>query len=345
MRLLTATALAALFAASPAGAQPSRDPAMAEALFARAKVLLEQGDWQAACAKFQASMELDPAVSTLLKIAKCHEHEGKLAVAWSDVHEALKLNATIDQPENRRRELEAYALQVIAALTPRVPKIRVRVKGAPAGLRVTYDGRPLPVEALDEPLPVDPGAHEILAEAPGHLPLRQAVTVTEGQALDVDLALTPRAEPVSSPPPSASPASPATSRALAVKAFTTRLEATEGRRPSPVQRVAGVGVGALGVAALGTAGVLGLLTRGKVDDAAPYCRPDFSSCHDPQGLSLLDQARDMQTAAFVLLGAGVAASGAGVALFLTAPRAADAAPLSSVTAILGARGLTLRGAW
>src|SRR3954463_9284040 len=104
-RLLTVTALAAVFTISPASAQPARDPAMAESLFARGKALLEQGDWPGACGKFQASLELDPSVSTALKIARCHEHEGKLALAWSDVGAALKLNQGVVQPEARRREL------------------------------------------------------------------------------------------------------------------------------------------------------------------------------------------------------------------------------------------------
>src|SRR5262245_1391277 len=87
-------------------AQPVRDPVKAEALFKSAKALLDAGDWGAACTKLQASMDLDPSVSTLLKIARCHEHEGKLAAAWNDVSEALKLNQTAAQTEKRRRELD-----------------------------------------------------------------------------------------------------------------------------------------------------------------------------------------------------------------------------------------------
>lgn len=366
MRLTTATALAALFAASPADAQPSRDPAMAEALFASAKALLDQGDWPAACAKFRASMALDPAVSTMLKIAKCHEREGKLALAWSDVHEALKVNKSVNQPEKRRRELEEYARKLLADLEPRVPRIRVRVTGAPAGLRLTYDGRPIPIEAVDEPLPVDPGTHEIVAEAQGYLPLRKVVTLVEGQALDVDLTLAPsvpsadapsKAPPIIPPSPAASnapaakaPAAKApAAKALAAKALAAKAPAAElskSARPGNAQRAAGIGVGAFGVAALGAAFVLGVLTMRNVEDAAPYCKPDFSSCNDMKGLTLLHEARGMQTAAFVLLGVGVAGTGAGVVLFHTAPPPRpDTKPFSTILATVGPPGLTLRGAW
>ena len=42
------------------------------------------GDWPKACAKFDASMQLDPSPSTLLNVAECLEHDGKLARARLD---------------------------------------------------------------------------------------------------------------------------------------------------------------------------------------------------------------------------------------------------------------------
>jgi tetratricopeptide (TPR) repeat protein len=112
----------ALSMTAAARAEPTRDPAAAEALFNEAKALLKRGDWGAACAKYRASMELDPAVATLLKIASCYEREGKLAAAWYDYQRALKLNRErTDQSAQRRKALEAYATKALAALEPRVP--------------------------------------------------------------------------------------------------------------------------------------------------------------------------------------------------------------------------------
>src|SRR5688572_14952271 len=104
-----ALALTTLCAAPPALAQTARDPAAAEALFNTAKELLKAGDWANACAKFRASMELDPAVGTQIKIAKCHEHDGKLATAWYAYQRARQLNREkVDQSEARRRELDEF---------------------------------------------------------------------------------------------------------------------------------------------------------------------------------------------------------------------------------------------
>src|SRR5690242_20156658 len=80
----------AMLAASPRAA--AGDPVAAEALFQAAVELLERNDASGACAKFAASQELDPAVSTLVQLAKCREREGKLAEAWYLLQQALKLN-------------------------------------------------------------------------------------------------------------------------------------------------------------------------------------------------------------------------------------------------------------
>ncbi len=292
-QLTAAAALAALASVAPAAAQPARDPAMAEALFSRAKALLDQGDWPAACAKFSASMELDPAVSTALKIARCHEHDGKIALAWSATQDALKLNATSAQPEGRRRELAAYAEKLLADLAPRVPGSACASPPSPAGSGSPTTAAPSPPTPSASSLPIDPGQHTITAEADGYLPLQRLVTLTEGQALDVDLALTARPSPLASPPPPPPPLAPTAITAAPAAAPLTPKVAGVGS----ARRTAGLSLGALGVATLGAAGIFGLLTRGKINDATPYCAQDFSTCFDKRGLTQLDQARDLQTAA------------------------------------------------
>jgi hypothetical protein len=328
-------------------AAPERDPAKAETLFKSAKALLDRGDWGAACPKLQASMALDPAVSTLLKIARCHDHEGKLTSAWSDVSQALKLNKALPQPDRRRKELDEYAAKLLADLDRRLPRLRIRAAGAPAALHLTCDGRSLPVAVLGEQLPVDAGLHEIVAEAPGFVAFRTAVTLAEGQSLDVDVVLT-AVPPLVPPPPPPSPEDPRSAAVLQPLAVGPVPEPAVPGRPGASRRAAGIGVGAFGVASLGGALALGILTLEWVGVAEVDC--PMARCpqgnQGNQGIRLFGQASSMQTGAFVLLGAGAAATATGIALFATAPRPTDGAPSKpEVTAMLGPLGATLHGTW
>ncbi|MGK3999586.1 PEGA domain-containing protein [Sorangium sp. So ce1024] len=197
---LASAAAIALGGVTARAQQPARDPVAAEALFKAARALVDKGDFAAGCPKFEASLALNPSASTMINIARCHEHEGKLATAWHDYHRALVLNRET-AGEQRRRGLEELATKGLAALEPRVPKLRVVVEGAPPGVEVQRDGTPLPAAALGEALPIDPGEHEIRASAPGHQPETRSVTLKEGETATVELTLrpAPAAPPASAP--------------------------------------------------------------------------------------------------------------------------------------------------
>ncbi|XXY54046.1 PEGA domain-containing protein [Sorangium sp. So ce269] len=180
--------------------QPPRDPVAAEALFKAARALVDKGDYAAGCPKFEASLELNPSASTMINLARCHEREGKLATAWHDYNRAIVLNRET-AGEQRRRGLEEIAQKGIADLDARVPKLRVVVKSAPSGVEVQRDGTPVPAAALGEPLPVDPGPHDIRASAPGHETETRSVTLREGESVTVELTLRPAAVPAAATAP------------------------------------------------------------------------------------------------------------------------------------------------
>jgi hypothetical protein len=304
---------AALAVASAATAQPGHDPAAAEQLFARGKDLLQAGDWPVACAKFQASMDLDPAVGTLLKLAKCHEHDGKLARAWADYRSALAMNR--DQPgqtEARRAELADFTLKAIAALEPRIPKLRVLVRDKPPGLKVQRDGLELPAAALGEPLPADPGTVVIDAEAPGYQSLRRTVVLVEGKVSDVELTFVAGAVPAPAPEPLRPPADSFMTGGTLVPAAAPRTSTKlDGRR------IGGIVVGSAGVVGLGVGLGLAVDTMSKVSASSPYCTPN-NQCLQ-QGFDLRNTARTTQTAALVSLGVGAALVATGVALVVAPP--------------------------
>jgi hypothetical protein len=322
LSLFVAMVLVGSLAAVPsAQAQSAHDPAAADELFNRGKELLAAGNWGEACPKFQASMALDPSVGALLKIARCHEHDGKLSLALHDYDAALALNhEKAGQTEQRRADLESFTRTAITQLGPRVPRLRVVLAERPAGLHVTRAGEDLPLAALGEALPVDPGTIAVVAEAPGFQTERRSIVLAEGQTLEVAITLKP-------PPPTA--------------------DATRGtsgpepeRRPGWTSRKTwGTVAAGAGVVTLGVSGVLALDLRSKVSAAGSYCDTSYH-CHQP-GVDLLQQAGNEQIAAFVLLGAGAALVGTGLYLWLTP----SSSPSSAVTVGVGPSSVLLRGQW
>ncbi len=66
----------------------------------------------------------------------------------------------------------------VEALTPRL--VVTFVDAAPPGARVVLDGEPLEAALLDHPLLRNPGAHTVVAEAPGMAPDEQQVVLKVG---------------------------------------------------------------------------------------------------------------------------------------------------------------------
>jgi hypothetical protein len=323
--LLSLVLSSALLGSLTAMAQPVRDPAAADELFEHGKALLQAGDWAGACAKFRVSMDLDPAVGTLLKIARCDEHDQKLALALHDYRAALELNRTkVDQTDARRAELEAFTRAALGQLEPRVPQLRIVVADPPPGLRLTRGDEELPLAALGEDLPVDPGSVEIVASAPGYRTERRAVAIEEGARMEVAIVL------ASEEPFVRTPTIGAVDHASSAPA----------RNWGGTRRIGAYTLAGAGIVALGVAGYFAIETVSKVNQASSDC-VNLSACPQPEygaASELIRQAKDTQTAGLVLLAVGGSLVGAGAILFLTAPKHDQAASV-----VVGPSGAWLRG--
>src|SRR5580700_10860166 len=139
-------ALALLLVSAPALAQEPapRDPIAAEALFERGKLLMDQGHTSDACSAFAESQRLDPAGGTLLRLALCHEADGKLASAWLDFTEVVRVSKETAGEATKLTERVRIAREHLSALEPRLPKLVVSVPEATRvdGLQVTANGLP-----------------------------------------------------------------------------------------------------------------------------------------------------------------------------------------------------------
>ncbi len=190
-RIVSAVALLVAVSTSvcPVYAQDKlRDPAAAETLYVSGRKLVGEGNWTEGCEKFRASLELNPAVSTLVNIAKCSEHEGKLTQALVEYRRASQLNQDT-LGEERKRKLEQVVKESIAALEPRISRVQLVVANRPSGIEIKRDGLTLPIATIGETIPLDPGEHVFVVTAPGFRTEERKVVLKEGESQAIELPL------------------------------------------------------------------------------------------------------------------------------------------------------------
>jgi hypothetical protein len=302
---LPAAVLLASFAVSaPASADGTgTDPVAAAALFQEGRDAAKRGDYAGACPKLADSYRLDPAPGTLLNLADCHEHLGKLASAWQLFQQAIEHLSSSDA----RR---APAKQRAAALEARLPRLTVVLApNAPAGTTVKRDSTELGGGGLNTALPVDPGEHEVVVTAPDHQERRFSVILAEGRSerLVVEAgALVQKAAPVkepTAPPPPPPPAPP--------KGMST-------------MRTVGFIVGGAGLAGIGAAIATGLVLPGKQRIIDANCGADFL-CNQ-EGFAAAQSGKTLAAANTTLWFVGGIMTGVGAVLVVAGGNGGDSKP-------------------
>ena len=206
-----------------------RDPAAAEVLFRVGRSLIAAGDYAAACPKFAESLRLDRAPGTLLNLADCEEHLGRLATAWAHFRD---LSNEVPSGDER----QAIAAARSSSLERRLPYLTIRWwDGLSAGMRVTRDGLVMGRASFDVALPVDPGTHTVVVSDGDRELYRAELDVEEGQ-----------------------------SRVVAPDSAEIRRETSSAR----VTRIAGWTTGAVGVTSLATGAGFGIAALVNKGDAA-----------------------------------------------------------------------------
>src|SRR6478609_6173598 len=163
MRALLGLILALSLTPTAVLAQSRGDSEAADRAFNEALALMDVGRYAEACPKLEASDRLAKASGTLLNLADCYEHLGRVGSAWNAFEAAAALAKA-----NGKRERERVARERAALLFPRLSRLTlVAPRGAPNGLSITLDGAALPPSAWSTPLVVDPGSHQLEAHAPG----------------------------------------------------------------------------------------------------------------------------------------------------------------------------------
>ncbi len=305
--------LALVLVPAVASADPSVDPAAAQALFTEARSLMEAGRYGEACPKLEESLRLDAGIGTRFNLADCNERIGKITSAW-----AAFLDVAAQSKAAKQRDREAVARRRAALLEPRLPRLVIAVYSVTDGLEIERDGGAVGAAAWGGAIPVDPGVHRVTARAPGKETWETTVAAVEGATVRVSV---PRdLAPVAGP------------SAVAKRGAT--------------HRTLGWLSAGLGAAAIGVGLGFGLSSLASRNDSRSHCTGD--AC-DAAGLRLRADAISSGSIATIASIAGGAAVAGGLILVLTAPAGAPSShePAGKVratpTMAIGGGGLMLQG--
>jgi hypothetical protein len=300
------------------------DPVAARGQLQQGFALKEQSKCNEAIPHFLESVRLDRQPKALLNLADCEEKLGKLGAAQTHFVEARELARA-----QGLDPLKAFAEQHLQAIEKRMPRLIVKLApDAPTDTTVTRDGVSLGSVSLNSPLPIEVGAHVIIARG-GGFQRQYEVTVAESETKE--LPVTPiGGEPVAKAPAPA-PATTATTQKTAtttsgpVTVGVTEDLQTSDRPTRNGQRIAGFAAIGAGVVGLAVGTVFGLKVARKNDEIDATC-PAPQPC-PPDGVALynsaVDDAKSARTLSIIGIGAGAALAAVGVTLVLTAPRSSS----------------------
>lgn len=302
---MRALAIATTVATSIVVAAPAfaNDPAAAQVLFDQAQALMRQGRWTEACPKLEESQRLDPGDGTLLHLAACREHEGRIATAW-----ALYEDALVAAKRSNNKGRIRIAQERVDVLGPRLHRLRVVVSPGDkslAGFKIVRDDTAVSAALWNEAFPIDPGPHTITASADGHRKWSQSIDIPASSGeTTVDIPLLE--------------ADPSASSSRSPKEEPRRLSLEEATRGDS-QRTIGIALGGVGVAGLVAGSVFGALAFSKKSEADSHCAPpDYRQC-TRAGVDAGDASETFGTISTVAFIAGGALAVGGAVLYLTAP--------------------------
>jgi hypothetical protein len=313
--LLAATAL---LVSSVCAAQSDEERAAAQTLFDAGQKLIEDGEVEKACAKFQASQELDPSVGTQLNLGDCYEKLGKTASAWINFTEVVDRTAQDD----RRKD---YAKERADSLAARLVRLTIEVEDPAPDMTIRRGKTDVAKATWGAAVPVDPGSYDLIARAPERLPWRETVEVAgEGETVTITVpALVEQESPADEPPPPPEPTMP-----------------DEG---GGGQRIAGITLLAAGGVGIGIGAVLAGLAHSKASESNDFCLPEDTNQCTQEGVDLRESAQGLQIGYVASLSLGSVAAVAGLITLLTAddgPVEGDSAGLV-ITPLVGPTGAYL----
>jgi hypothetical protein len=342
-RLVLLSALLTIAAPSLAHAEDPLDEAVGRALFNEGVALFNQGKYEAACPKLEASLKEYPGLGTRGKLAECYEKIGRYGSAWQTYRDVAQLAGRGGDPKR-----EQVASARAAALESKLSYLTISVWPGDdvPGLVVKRGGRELEHSRLGAAELVDATTVYIEASAPGRKPFFGRIDLKEGHSARFEVpALEPLPNAPAAPVVPVDPAGSASSPPASASNAHADVASPAVTRPSSSwQKPVALGLVGAGVVAVGVGAILGLSARSTYDGAfdGGGCERGTNLC-DAAGQSAVDDARGAATLSTVFFAAGGGLAAAGAVLFFTSPTSRSRAIQVHPAGYAGGGGLVVGG--
>jgi len=246
----------------------------AQRLFDEGRTLLTAGRTAEACERFAASEKLSRAGGTIINLAECWLKLGRTASAYGRFREAAALARAAG-----KTEIEAMANNRADSIAKDLPMLTIALEGDGA---ITRDGEPVPREAWNTAVPLDPGEHAIVATREGFATWKWRGTIHPAEHLRI----APSFVPMEIAP----------------------------KKSSSAPLVIGLSTAGAGVVLLAVTGVLAGMAASENASAAMMC-PMPDRCTDMMAVARGRDAKSLANAATgtFIAGAAFAAIGFGIA--------------------------------
>lgn len=179
-----------------AGAQATAE--QAKKYFTEGRSLMAEGKLTEACRAFRESQRLEPRTTTLFNLADCEQKSGHFGTAWRLFARGEK--DTAEAHDEALAAMHATAHARVAELDARASKLVISVDTHATGLEIRRDGEVVDPNELDRAIPIDGGAHTVVARAPGYDEWTTRFEIeNEGKARSVAIHLQKTPPPVRGP--------------------------------------------------------------------------------------------------------------------------------------------------
>lgn len=141
--------------------------------------------------KDKASVAIEDQPRTRLHLASCEMRHGKLIDALRDAQKALESGI-----KKKDKAVMRAARKRVQQILPKIAHVTFIPPEGVEDLKVSFDERPVPKEALQKQFSIDPGKHQVHAEGVvNNVPLEfdEEFNVKEGELLKVKITLRSRA--------------------------------------------------------------------------------------------------------------------------------------------------------